>query len=78
MLKNCHLERELIVALLPAYLAVAFLLSDTGAVVLALEVVVGTGRRVEIERPNLKKKNLYFQTSTIQIVSDVTVPVSPV
>ena len=51
--KNPHLKREGIAALLPANLAVPFLLADAGAVVLALEVIVGARRRVEVERANL-------------------------
>ena len=51
--RNIHLERESIAALLPANLAVPFLLADAGAVVLGLEVVVGARRRIEVERANL-------------------------
>ena len=50
-----HLEGEGVAALLPADLAVPLLLPDTGTVVLALQVVIGARRRVEVERANLKE-----------------------
>ena len=53
-----HLEGERVAALLPANLAVSLLLPDTGAVVLALKVVIGAGRRVEVEGANLQENSV--------------------
>ena len=41
LMRNIHLERESVAALLPANLAVPLLLADTGTIVLALQVFVG-------------------------------------
>ena len=58
----CHLEGEGVAALLPANLAVPLLLADAGSVDLALQVVVGTGRRVEVEGANLHKCCVFHQS----------------
>ena len=72
--RNIHLEREGVATLLPADLAVPLLLADTGAVVLGLQVVVGTGRRVEVEGANLCQ----FRCDYKQGCCYNTVPVAPV